>query len=39
MVCGFDADDEDVSPAESWAKCFPKLRQVCLGPGKKRCDG
>ena len=34
--CGFDADDEDVclGPAESWAKCFPKLRQVCLGPDR-----
>ena len=32
--CGFDADDEDVclGPAESWAKCFPKLRQVRLSP-------
>ena len=32
--CGFDADDEDVclGPAESWAKCFPKLRQVHLSP-------
>ena len=25
---------DGVSPAESWAKCFPKLRQVCLGPDR-----
>ena len=25
---------DDVGPAESWAKCFPKLRQVCLGPDR-----